>query len=105
MLLPRGYAIIETQIEGRKTYKTERNFKIMKTIHLQQIGKTKATEAKNLKVGDVTVWNGGATETITSIEFTKTKKSVLVGIEYINYFGQLVKSVRRFGAERLVGIK
>lgn len=77
----------------------------MKTIHLQQIGKTKAIEAKKLKVGDVTVWNGGATEVITSIEFTKSKKSVLVGIEYINYLGQLVKSVRRFGADRLVGIK
>lgn len=77
----------------------------MKTIHLQQIGKTKATEAKNLKVGDVTVWNGGATEKITSVEFTKTKKTVLVGIEYINYFGELVKSARRLGAERLVGIK
>lgn len=77
----------------------------MKTIHLQQIGRTKATEAKNLKVGDVTVWNGGATETITSVEFTKTKKSVYIGIEYVNFYGKLVKSIRRLGADRLVGIK
>ena len=39
----------------------------MQTIHLQGIGEKPAILAKELKIGDVTVWNYGFTETIIGI--------------------------------------
>lgn len=78
----------------------------MNTIQLQGLGKVAATEAQNLKVGDVTVWNYGGLETITSIEFSKTGKTLTAGIEYFDtFYNKVVQSTRKFKATRIVGIQ
>lgn len=45
-------------------------------IWLQSHGWQKAVKASELKPGMVTMWNGGCTETIKTIETTKSGKSV-----------------------------
>lgn len=78
----------------------------MNTVKLQGIGNTTAIEAKDLKVGDVTVWNYGSLETITSVEFSKTGKTLSVGIEYFDSFHKKnVQSTRKFSAPRLVAVR
>lgn len=71
----------------------------MKTIHLQGIGEKKATEAKNIKVGDVLIWNYGGREKVTRIQPSKTGKSMTLSIEIKkhNYKGN-----RRIGGNTLV---
>lgn len=74
----------------------------MKQIQLQGIGKRTATEAKNIKVGDVLIWNFGATSQVIGIEFSKTGKTLTIqtisGSDGKQY-------ERRLGAERLVAIQ
>lgn len=73
----------------------------MKTIQLQSIGRKNATEAKNIKVGDILIWNFGETEKVTSIDYSKTGKTMFLGI--------ICKSgwtgTRRISIERLVAIQ
>lgn len=69
-------------------------------IQLQGIGKQKAIEAKDLKPGMITVWNYGYKETIKSIEFSKTGKTLRAII--ISESGR--ETERRLKADRLVGI-
>jgi hypothetical protein len=77
----------------------------MKTMRLQGIGMVEGTEAKELKVGEITRWNFGGLERVTSVEFTKTGKSIKVEIEYISSStGEIVKSERTMRANRLVNI-
>lgn len=76
----------------------------MEKVHLQGIGKVNAIKAKDLRVGDITVWNYGGLEKIISITPSKTGKTLKVGIEYKDYHGEIVQSERKLGAERLVGI-
>lgn len=45
-------------------------------IWLQSHGWQKAIKASELKPGMVTMWNGGCTETIKTVETTKSGKSV-----------------------------
>jgi predicted RecA/RadA family phage recombinase len=72
----------------------------MKTIQLQGIGKLPATEAANIKAGDVLVWNFGETELVVSIE-KQTAQSIWVEITSQNgYHG-----TRRMMKKRLVAIK
>lgn len=52
----------------------------MKKLHLQGIGEQNATEAQNVKIGDVLIWNYGNIETVTSIEQTKSGKMLIFGI-------------------------
>ena len=61
----------------------------MKTIHLQGIGEKPAIPAKELKIGDVTIWNYGFTETIIGI-LKQTTKSIVFQIKSNNtdYIGQ-----------------
>ena len=61
----------------------------MQTIHLQGIGEKPAITAKELKIGDVTIWNYGFTETIIGI-LKQTKKSIVFQIKSNNtdYIGQ-----------------
>ena len=77
-------------------------------MRLQGIGLVEGTPAGELKVGDITRWNFGGIERITSVEFSKTGKTVVVGIEYMSYSevptGKIVQSERTFRASRLVNI-
>ena len=61
----------------------------MQTIHLQGIGEKPAITAKELKIGDVTIWNYGFTETIIGI-LKQTTKSIVFQIKSNNtdYIGQ-----------------
>ena len=70
----------------------------MQTIHLQGIGEKPAILAKELKIGDVTIWNYGFTETIIGI-LKQTPKSIVFQIKSNNtdYIGQ-----RRLSKNRLV---
>ncbi len=75
--------------------------KEVKTIQLQSIGKRKATEAKNIKVGDTLIWNFGATEKVTSIDYSKTGKTMFLGITCESGW----TGTRRISTERLVAIQ
>jgi hypothetical protein len=77
----------------------------MKTIRLEGIGVLEGIEAKDLKVGDVTIWNYGGLEKITSITPSKTGKTLKVGIEYTNFKGEIVQSERKLNANRVVAIQ
>ena len=61
----------------------------MQTIHLQGIGEKPDILAKELKIGDVTIWNYGFTETIIGI-LKQTPKSIVFQIKSNNtdYIGQ-----------------
>lgn len=73
----------------------------MKTIQLQSIGKRPATQAKNIKVGDTLIWNFGGTEKVTSIDYSKTGKTMFLGIVCDSGY----KGTRRISTERLVAIQ
>lgn len=68
------------------------------------VGEVKGTAAGELKVGDITRWNYGGIERITSVEFSKTGKTIIVGIEYMDYDTQVVTSERKFRTTRMVNI-
>ena len=74
----------------------------MKTIHLQWVGDVPAIEAKDLKPGMTTVWNGGFTEEVLAVEPSKSGKTVKVEIKSnsSDYVG-----TRTFKADRLVAVK
>lgn len=70
------------------------------TTRLQKIGICEGIKAKNLKVGDVLVWNFGGTSIVKEITFSKTGKTLTI-IEECN--GK--DYTRRLGAERIVVVK
>ena len=70
----------------------------METIRLQAIGYAKAKRAGELQVGDVTVWNYGATEKLIE-KVKETAKTVTFKV-LIN--GRTFE--RRMNKDRLVGI-
>jgi hypothetical protein len=69
------------------------------TVHLQAIGRVRAKPAEELEPGDVTAWNYGVKETITSVERVapKTVEVVMVGKDGKEW-------TRRFRVGRLVGL-
>lgn len=71
-------------------------------IHLQWVGDVPAIEAKDLKPGMVTVWNGGFTEEVLAVEPSKSGKTLKVKIKSnsSNYVG-----TRTMKADRLVAVK
>lgn len=70
------------------------------TTRLQKIGICEGIKAKNLKIGDVLVWNFGGTSTVKEITFSKTGKTLTI-VEECN--GK--DYTRRLGAERIVVVK
>lgn len=91
--------------EGKEFIVNTMNGRILEgEIHLQSYGKRVAIQAKNLKVGDVMMWNGGYTSTVKSIEFTKTGKSLKVVTEYIDLAGEVKEGFRTFRSNRLVAV-
>ena len=73
----------------------------MKKLHLQGIGEQNATEAQNVKVGDVLIWNYGMTETVTSIKQTKSGKMLYFGITCPSGY----TGTRRINRDRLVAVQ
>lgn len=69
------------------------------TIQLQAVGHVRAVEAATLKPGDLTVWNYGAVEVVTSIE-PKGAQSIKVGFRSQNGY----EGSRVFRLTRLVGV-
>jgi hypothetical protein len=69
------------------------------TIHLQNLGRTKAKPAKDFAVGEKMLWNGAYTSTVLSTELSASGKTVTVVIE-----AEGIQYVRRFGADRLIAI-
>ncbi len=75
----------------------------MNTIKLQGIySRQKAIPAADLKPGMVTVWNYGYTETIKSVSFTKSGKSVKCTIISDETGNEHTRTLR---SDRLVAIK
>lgn len=75
----------------------------MKQIQLQSIGRKNAIPAKELKVGDVLIWNFGGREKVVSITPSKTGKSLTVGIKYKSFLDKKEKlSKRRLNSNTLV---
>ena len=74
----------------------------MKKIHLQWVGDVPAIEAKDLKPGMITVWNGGFTEGVLEVEPSKSGKTIKVKIKSnsSDYVG-----TRTMKADRLVAVK
>jgi len=70
------------------------------TIHLQAIGEYPAIRARNLRVGDVTVWNYGSKETISSFG-KETDNFITVNI--VDRNGKTWE--RRLKKDRLVGVE
>ena len=70
------------------------------TTRLQGIGVCQGIKAKNLKVGDVLVWNFGGTSIVKEITFSKTGKTLTI-IEECNG----TDYERRMTAERIVVVK
>lgn len=68
------------------------------------VGHVEGTPAGELKVGDITRWNYGGIERVTSVEFSKTGKTIIIGIEYMDYDNQVITSERKFRTTRLVNI-
>lgn len=68
-------------------------------VHLQYVGKVNGIKAKNMQVGDILMWNGGATSKVVAIEFSATGKTLNVTTEVNG-----VEYTRRMGADRLVAI-
>lgn len=75
----------------------------MNTIKLQGIySRQKAIPAADLKPGMVTVWNYGCTETVKSVEPTKSGKSVRCVIVSDESGNEHIRTMR---ADRLVAVK
>lgn len=72
----------------------------MQTIWLQGVGEVPAIPAGELKVGDVTRWNFGQTETILSIEPSKSGKTFVAQIETPSGW----QGTRRLSVTRLVAL-
>ena len=70
------------------------------TTRLQGIGVCQGIKAKNLKVGDVLVWNFGGTSIVKEITFSKTGKTLTIIEEYNG-----TDYERRMTAERIVVVK
>lgn len=75
----------------------------MKTVKLQGIpGQQKGTAAKNLKIGDVIVWNFGYKSEVLEILPSKTGKTIVFNLKSLDY-GSI--NSRKMGAETLVVIE
>lgn len=95
----------ENYFEGKEFIVDTMNGRILEgERHLQSYGKRVAIQAKNLRVGDVMMWNWGEVSTVKSIEFTKSGKSLKVIEEYRDVRGELKESTRTFRCTRLVAV-
>lgn len=54
------------------------------TLYLQDIGEVEGIKAKNLRVGDFRVWNGGSSSEIVRIEASASGKTLKVTTKWFN---------------------
>lgn len=71
-------------------------------MRLQGVGLVDGTAAKNIKIGDILMWNFGATTVVKNVIPSKTGKTVVI-VEYSNSGKK--DYTRKLGSERLVCIK
>lgn len=74
------------------------------TTRLQGIGIVEGIPARELKVGDVTIWNNGGEEKILSIETSKSGKTMKCKVEY-TWMGELKTAERKMTTSRIVVVK
>ncbi|MNN72239.1 hypothetical protein D3C81_1882550 [compost metagenome] len=72
----------------------------MGMVQLQGIGRVSAIPARDLKVGDITVWNFGYTSEVIEVVLSKTGKTIVAKLKSKNDN----ISDRKLGANRLVAI-
>lgn len=84
------------------------------TLNLQGMGEVEGIKAKNLRVGDFRVWNGGSSSEIVRIEATASGKTLKVTTKWYNEHarvenGQWVaewqEDTRTVRAETIVAVK
>ena len=80
------------------------SYKAENTTYLQGYGHVEGIPAKNLKVGDTTVWNNGGLEKVLSIEFSKTGKTMVCDVEY-EWLGEVFQTKRKLKSDRIVVVK
>lgn len=73
-------------------------------MRLQGIGMVEGTEAGKIQIGDVLRWNNGGLSRVAEIEFTKTGKTIICKMEYINYKGEIETAERKMRVTREVNI-
>ncbi|APT48337.1 hypothetical protein [Bacillus safensis] len=71
------------------------------TTRLQGIGIVEGIPARELKVGDVTIWNNGGEEKILSIETSKSGKTM----KCYTWMGELKTAERKMTTSRIVVVK
>ena len=73
-----------------------------KQIQLQHIGKRNAIPANELKVGDIMICNFGDTQTFTSLEKSKTGKTIKYTVLcHGKYYDGKTTATRLFAVERI----
>ena len=73
------------------------------TVKLQGLyGEKKGTATKDLKIGDVIIWNFGYKSEVVEIIPSKTGKTITF---MLRSFGDGIVRSRRMGAERLVVVE
>lgn len=73
----------------------------MPTVQIQSIGKRPGKAVKDLKRGDVIMWNFGYTSTVLELIPSKTGKTI-TAVLHENASGKVVN--RKMGANRLVAM-
>ncbi len=63
-------------------------------IRLQGVGLKDAIEAKDLQVGDITIWNYGCKERVIEKSFSKTGKTVILKILSLESNGVFTRQMR-----------
>ena len=76
-----------------------------RTTHLQGIGKQISIPAGDLKPGMTLIWNYGVTEEVVNVTLSKSGKTLVVGISYKDFRGNIVQSSRRLNSDRLVVVR
>jgi hypothetical protein len=71
------------------------------STYLQGYGYCEGIPAKELQVGDVTMWNNGGLEKVLSIEFSKTGKTMKCLVEY-EWLGEVKTAERKLKFDRIV---
>lgn len=79
-----------------------REVDFMKQVQLQGIGKRNAIEVKNLKIGDVIMWNFGYTSKVIDLIPSKTGKTITAMLSSCN---DGTVRPRKMGANRLVAVE
>jgi hypothetical protein len=55
-------------------------------VHLQGIGKTTAKYSKDIRIGDILVWNFGYTSEVIDLRFTKSGKTIIATLKTVSEY-------------------